>query len=36
MEWSPSRIANWAAKIGPRTRAFVVAILSERPHPEQG
>jgi transposase len=36
MEWSPSRIANWAGKIGPRTRALVEAILAERPHPEQG
>jgi transposase len=36
MEWSPSRIINWAAKIGPQTRALVEAILADRPHPEQG
>lgn len=36
MEWSPSRIINWAATIGPRTRALVEAILADRPHPEMG
>jgi len=36
MEWSPSRIINWAAKIGPQTRALTEAILADRPHPEQG
>ncbi len=36
MEWSPSRIINWAGTIGPRTRALVEAILADRPHPEQG
>jgi len=36
MEWSPSRIINWADTIGPRTRALVEAILADRPHPEQG
>jgi transposase len=36
MEWSPSRIANWAGKIGPQTRALVETIMADRPHPEQG
>jgi transposase len=36
LEWSPSRLVNWAAKIGPHTRALVDAILRDRPHPEQG
>lgn len=36
MEWSPSRIINWAATIGPKTRALVEAILVDRPHPEMG
>jgi transposase len=36
MEWSPSRIINWAATIGPKTRALVEAILADRPHPEMG
>lgn len=36
LEWSPSRIINWAGTIGPATRALVEAILADRPHPEQG
>jgi len=36
LEWSPSRIINWAGTIGPQTRALVEAILADRPHPEQG
>ena len=36
MEWSPSRLINWGASIGPGTRNLVEAILADRPHPEQG
>lgn len=36
LEWSPSRLLNWAGKIGPSTRALVDAILRSRPHPEMG
>jgi len=36
LEWTPERITRWAASIGPRTRALVVAIFADRPHPEQG
>ena len=36
MEWSPSRFIRWASKIGPNTEALVTAILTDRPHPEQG
>lgn len=36
LQWSPSRIANWAATIGPQTRLLVERILGDRPHPEQG
>lgn len=36
LEWTPSRILDWAVKIGPSTRALAEAILSDRPHPEQG
>ncbi len=35
-EWTPSRILEWAGKIGPATRALCESILRERPHPEQG
>ena len=36
LEWTPSRITNWAASIGPNTSALAIAILDERRHPEQG
>ena len=35
-EWSPSRMIRWANKVGPETATLVCAIISERPHPEQG
>lgn len=35
-EWSPSRILHWAGEIGPKTKALVETILTERRHPEQG
>lgn len=36
LEWSPSRLIDWARTIGPRTADLVEAILADRPHPEQG
>ena len=36
LEWSPSRLLDWARTIGPHTAALVQAILQDRPHPEQG
>lgn len=36
LEWSPTRIQHWASTVGPRTQQLVLAILQERPHPEQG
>ncbi|MDI1437691.1 IS21 family transposase [Polyangium sorediatum] len=35
-EWSPTRILNWAATVGPATAKLAEAILASRPHPEQG
>lgn len=35
-EWTPSRILSWAEKVGPNTRELCDAILTTRPHPEQG
>jgi transposase len=35
-EWSPSRFTRWAEAIGPQTAALVTALLTDRPHPEQG
>ena len=36
LEWTPSRLINWAGTIGPQTAALVAGILAARPHPEQG
>ncbi len=36
LEWTPSRITNWAATIGPCTAKMAEQILASRPHPEQG
>jgi transposase len=36
LEWSPSRLIDWARTIGPQTAALAQAILADRPHPEQG
>lgn len=36
LEWSPSRIIDWARKSGPQTANLCEAILNERRHPEQG
>lgn len=35
-EWTPERIASWAAKAGPATEAMVTTIMATRAHPEQG
>src|SRR5262245_5119993 len=36
LEWTPSRLIQWAETIGSQTAALVTAILADRPHPEQG
>jgi len=36
LEWSPSRIMEWAGKNGPSTRDLVTCIMGSRKHPEQG
>jgi transposase len=36
LEWTPSRIVEWAATIGPFTAQLTERIMAERPHPEQG
>ncbi len=36
LEWSPSRIINWAGQHGPNTRNLVTCIMESRRHPEQG
>jgi transposase len=36
LEWTPSRILEWSAKIGPATAQVVDRILTSNRHPEQG
>jgi transposase len=35
-EWTPGRLLNWAARIGPAVAALVRHLLETKPHPEQG
>ncbi|MCY4421375.1 MAG: IS21 family transposase, partial [Gammaproteobacteria bacterium] len=34
-EWSPERLANWAAKTGAATEKLILNVLSSRKHPQQ-
>ena len=36
LEWTPSRIVDWAATIGLFTAQLAGMIMAEKPHPEQG
>jgi transposase len=36
LEWTPSRIIDWARKIGPQCALVVQHVMAARPHPEQG
>lgn len=36
LAWPPSRLMAWADKVGPSVGLLVRAILTSRPHPEQG
>jgi len=36
LEWTPSRIMDWAGHNGPNTRSLVTCIIESRRHPEQG
>jgi len=36
LEWTPSRLIQWAQKTGPACGKLVEQILADRPHPEQG
>jgi transposase len=35
-EWTPERFQRQARGIGPSTEALILAVLTRRPHPEQG
>ncbi len=34
LEWTPSRLVEWAGTVSPATATLVEAILASRPHPE--
>lgn len=36
LQWTPSRLIQWAEKTGPNTARMVETILTTRRHPEQG
>jgi transposase len=36
LEWTPSRIVEWAASVGPFTARLVESMIAEKPHPEMG
>ena len=36
LEWTPSRLVEWAGKVGPHTAQVVSRILEDKPHPEMG
>ncbi|HUW98950.1 MAG TPA: IS21 family transposase [Acidiferrobacter sp.] len=36
LSWTPQRLLDWGASIGPATRAVVDWQLTHKPHPEQG
>jgi len=34
-DWSPERLAKWAAKTGPATEKLILTVLTSRKHPQQ-
>lgn len=36
LEWTPSRLIEWAATVGPAAAELMEKILTSRPHPEMG
>ncbi|OMW46878.1 IS21 family transposase, partial [Burkholderia pseudomallei] len=36
MEWTPGRLLNWGASVGPGAETIVKHLLTNRPHPEMG
>lgn len=36
LEWTPSRMIQWAATIGPYTARLFERIMNDKPHPEMG
>jgi transposase len=36
LEWTPSRLVDWAQSVGPNTARLLERILEDKPHPEMG
>jgi len=36
LEWTPQRLLNWGASIGPATCSIIRRIMEDKPHPEMG
>lgn len=36
LEWTPSRLVEWARSVGPSTASLFEQILANKPHPEMG
>jgi transposase len=36
LEWTPSRLIEWARTVGPATAELFDSIMSAKPHPEMG
>ena len=36
LEWTPSRIIDWAGRAGPFTARLVEFVIADKPHPEMG
>lgn len=36
LEWTPSRLVDWASTMGPATAEVFEKIMASKPHPEQG
>ncbi len=36
LEWTPSRMVNWARTVGPHTAQLFDRIMADKPHPEMG
>lgn len=36
LEWTPSRLVNWARSVGPNLAQLFERILADKPHPEMG
>jgi len=36
VDWTPERIIDWGRRVGPKTAAFLEAVMASKAHPQQG